>query len=187
MRFLTGPIIAKGNFGARLARSLWGFVRHPLDLLRTHVLPGWAERTTIMLIMQAAQDSEVSMRLGRGPLTLFGRGLVSERKPGSAPMASPEIGLQVTREFAKRTGGIAMGSLNESLLGVPMTAHVLGGCNMGATAEDGVIDTDCRVHGYEGLYVIDGSILPGNPGVNPSLTITAMAEYAMSRVKSKSA
>jgi cholesterol oxidase len=182
MRFLTGPMIANGSFAARLARSVWGVVRHPLDFLRTHVLPGWAERTTILLIMQA-QDSDLRIRLGRGPLTLFGRGLVSEHKAGSTPLASPEIGYQVTREFAKRTGGIAMGSVNESLLGVPMTAHVLGGSNMGATAEDGVIDTDCRVHGYEGLYVIDGSILPGNPGVNPSLTITAMAEYAMSRVE----
>jgi len=184
MRFLTGPLIARGGFLSRLARSLFNVVRHPLDFLRTHVLPGWAERTTILLIMQA-QDSDLRMRLGRGPLTLFRRGLRSEPTHGRTPMSSPEIGFRVTREFAQRTGGIAMGSLNESLLGVPMTAHILGGCTFGATAEDGVIDGDCQVHGHRGLYVIDGSILPGNPGVNPSLTITAMAEYAMTKVAAK--
>jgi cholesterol oxidase len=184
MRFLTGPIITSGGFLSRLARSLFDVVRRPLDFLRTHVLPGWAERTTILLIMQAV-DADVRLRLGRGPLTGFRRGLISVPLPGREPQASPAIGYTVAAEFAKRTGGIAMGSVNESLFGVPMTAHILGGCPVGPTAENGVIGLDCQVHGYKGLYVIDGSILPGNPGVNPSLTITAMAEYAMSLVPSR--
>jgi cholesterol oxidase len=66
-----------------------------------------------------------------------------------------------------------------------MTAHLLGGCPFGESPEDGVVSLDCEVHGYPGLYVVDGSIVPGNPGVNPSLTITAMAEFAMSRVPPK--
>jgi cholesterol oxidase len=66
-----------------------------------------------------------------------------------------------------------------------MTAHILGGVTFGRTPEEGVIGADCQVHGYPGLYVIDGSIMPANPGVNPSLTITALAEYAMSRVPSQ--
>lgn len=65
---------------------------------------------------------------------------------------------------------------------MPITAHILGGCPFGRSAEDGVLDVECRVHGYPGLYVVDGSIVPANPGVNPSLTITALAEYAMSRI-----
>ena len=66
-----------------------------------------------------------------------------------------------------------------------MTAHILGGCPMGRDDQEGVIDLDCQVHNYPGLYVVDGSIMPANPGVNPSLTITALAEYAMSRVPPK--
>ena len=76
----------------------------------------------------------------------------------------------------------AMGSVNEALFDIPITAHILGGCPIGASAAEGVIDADCQAHGYPGLYVVDGSIMPANPGVNPSLTITALAEYAMSRV-----
>ena len=181
MRFLAGPMITSGGFLSRVARSLFDVARRPLDFLRTHVLPGWAERSTILLVMQTA-DTKLRVKLGRGPLTLFRRGLVTEPVAGGGSVASPEIGHRVAREFARRVDGIALGSVNESLFGVPMTAHILGGVPFGATDQEGVIDTDCRVHNYPGLYVIDGSILPGNPGVNPSLTITAMAEQAMSRV-----
>ncbi len=75
----------------------------------------------------------------------------------------------------------------ETLLGVPSTAHILGGACMGADPGEGVIDADHRLFGYDGLYVIDGSAVSANPGVNPSLTITALAERAMSRIPAKSA
>ena len=78
-----------------------------------------------------------------------------------------------------------MSSISESLLNIPMTAHILGGVPFGESAEDGVVGLDCQVHNYPGLHVVDGSIMPANPGVNPSLTITALAEYAMSRVPEK--
>ena len=78
-----------------------------------------------------------------------------------------------------------MSMVTETALGVPTTAHILGGCCMGDSAESGVIDAKHRVFGYEGLYVIDGSAVSANPGVNPSLTITAMAERAMSFVPIK--
>ena len=90
--------------------------------------------------------------------------------------------LRVLCEVADQPAGIALGSLGENLLNLPTTAHILGGCPMGADADEGVVDTACRVHGYPGLFVVDGSIIPGNPGINPSLTIAALAEYAMSRV-----
>ncbi|MEO1478693.1 MAG: GMC family oxidoreductase, partial [Bacteroidota bacterium] len=74
---------------------------------------------------------------------------------------------------------------NEGLLNMPMTAHILGGCPYGRDAAEGVIDVDAQVHGYPGLYVVDGAMVPANPGVNPSLTIIAMAELAMSRIQPK--
>ena len=80
-----------------------------------------------------------------------------------------------------------MSSITEVVLDVPTTAHILGGCCMGDSAETGVIDHRHRVFGYEGLYVIDGSTISANAGVNPSLTITALAERAMSFIPEKSA
>lgn len=91
----------------------------------------------------------------------------------------------MARRFADQTGGIPSASVNESLLNIPLTAHILGGCPFGQSADEGVIDLDCQVHNYPGLYVVDGATVPANPGVNPSLTITAIAEYAMSRVPPK--
>ena len=87
--------------------------------------------------------------------------------------------------FARQTDGVALGSLGENLLGLPTTAHILGGAPIGQNAERGVVNERFEVHNYPGLYIIDGSIVPANPGVNPSLTITALAEYAMSRIENK--
>ncbi len=119
--------------------------------------------------------------------TFFRRGLVSEPDRDHPINAKIEIGHRITRAFAQRTGGIPMGSINEGLFNIPMTAHILGGCRFGRDASLGVIDLDCQIHGYPGLYVVDGSIMPGNPGVNPSLTIAALAEQAMSRVEERKA
>jgi cholesterol oxidase len=107
---------------------------------------------------------------------------VSEPDPTSAPRGSSEVGLKVAAKFAARTNGILTGSINEGLFGTPLTAHILGGVGISRTRDEGVVDLDCQVHGYPGLFVVDGSIVPANPGVNPSLTITAMAEYAAERI-----
>ncbi|MBX3083408.1 MAG: GMC family oxidoreductase [Anaerolineae bacterium] len=182
MRFLAGPLIHLGsNIPLRFLRSIWEIVTHPRDFLKVHLLPGWAQRSTILLVMQT-EDNAVHLRMGRSLFTLFRRGLVSDL--GSAPPIPTkiDIGHTVTRSFAQKTDGIPLGSINEGLLNIPLTAHILGGCPFGVDSEEGVVDLDCQVHHYPGLYVVDGSIVPANPGVNPSLTITAMAEYAMSRV-----
>lgn len=181
MRFLSGPQTEGRTFVGRLLRSLAQIVTRPVDFLRTHVVPGWAERATVLLVMQTV-DNRMRMRLGRGLLTGLRRGLVTHPDADSAASGSPELGRAVARTFAERTNGVLTGSINEGLFGVPMTAHILGGCPMGRDASAGVVDLDCAVHGYEGLFVVDGSIVPANPGVNPSLTITALAEYAAGRI-----
>src|SRR5688500_9333278 len=91
----------------------------------------------------------------------------------------------IARRFADKLGGVPMSLLTETLMGVPSTAHILGGACIGATPDDGVIDAQHRVHGYDGLYVIDGSAMTANPGVNPSLTIAAMAERAMAFIPAR--
>jgi cholesterol oxidase len=186
MRILSLPLIeGHDRIVVRLARILGGILRHPLDYLYRHeVKPAWARRTTILLVMQT-KDNSMRLRLGRGPFTLFRRGLVSETDAGEAVASQLPIAHQVTRDFAARTNGVTGALLGEGLLNVTNTAHILGGCPFGENAEDGVVGLDCQAHNYPGLYVVDGSIVPANPGINPSLTITALAEYAMSRVPAK--
>lgn len=184
MRFLSGPPVIARTLAGRLLKSLSDVARRPLDFLRTHVLPGWAERTTILLVMQTV-DNRIRMRLGRSAWTGGLLGLVSETDDEHAIPVHLPIAHEVTRRFAEKTDGIANSTVNEGLLDIPMTAHVMGGCPYGDDAGEGVIGVDAQVHGYPGLYVVDGAMLPANPGVNPSLTITAMAELAMSRIPPK--
>ena len=185
MRYLAGPLVESGGgFLRRLYRTVSKIFLRPIDFFRTHILPGWAERTTILLVMQT-EDNRIHMRLGRNLLTLFQPGLVSLPDEENTIPSKIDIGHQVTRDFAKKIRGTPAGSINEGLFNIPTTAHILGGCPFGLDDQQGVVDLDCQVHNYPGLYVVDGSIMPANPGVNPSLTITALAEYAMSRVPPK--
>ncbi|MGB9674439.1 MAG: FAD-dependent oxidoreductase [Anaerolineales bacterium] len=184
MRFLSAPLIdTRDPFVLRLIKSIYLTVRHPIDFLRVYVLAGWAQRTTILLVMQT-RDSRLRIKLGRHFLTFFRRGLVTDSS-GETVVGVSESGAKVTRRFAEKIHGIPAGAVNESILNTPLTAHLLGGVPFGRNAEEGVIGLDCQVHNYPGLYVVDGSIVPANPGVNPSLTITALAEYAMTQIPPK--
>ncbi len=185
MRFLAAPLIDTDvSVPVRLLKFLGWALTHPLDFAKALVLPGWAHNVTILLIMQNA-DNRMRFRMGRSGFTLFRRRLVADEEPGYKIHAQVQGSHQLTREFARRTNGVPLGSLGENLLGLPTTAHILGGAPIGRTAEDGVVNEKFEVHNYEGLYIIDGSIMPANPGVNPSLTITALAEYAMNKLESK--
>ena len=130
MRFLAGPMIESGSIGRRMVEMLGAFVRRPADVLVTHILPGWARRSTILLVMQT-EDNRLRLKLGRGLLTLGRRGLVSEPDEAAAVPSHLDIGHRVTQRFAAKTDGIAASTLNESLLNIPMTAHILGGCPFG--------------------------------------------------------
>lgn len=182
LRFLAAPLISsEDTISVRLIKSLAFFLRHPIDTLRMYLLPGWARRTTILLVMQT-KDSRLKFRPGRGLLTGFRRGLVSQPDAEHKLPRLINQGHAVSRLFAQKIGGFPAGPVNESFLNTPITAHLLGGCPFGGDASQGVISLDCQVHGYPGLYVVDGSIVPANPGINPSLTITALAEYVMSLI-----
>jgi len=186
MRFLAAPLIdTEVSVPVRLLKFLGWALTHPLDFAKALILPGWAHNVTILLVMQHA-DNRMRFQIGRSGFTLFHRGLVAEKEPGYEIHAQVKDSHKLTREFARRTNGIALGSLGENLLGLPTTAHILGGAPIGQNAEEGVVNERFEVHNYPGLYIIDGSIMPANPGVNPSLTITALAEYAMSKISIKS-
>jgi len=185
LRFLAGPLVESGgSLPVRFFRTVSKIFTRPVDFIRTHILPGWAERTTILLVMQT-EDNSIRMRLGRDLFTLYRRNLVSIRDSVHPLPARIDIGHRVTRAFARKIGGSPAGAINEGLFNTSMTAHILGGCPFGRDDQEGVIGLDCQIHNYPGLYVTDGSIMPANPGLNPSLTITALAEYAMSLVPAK--
>ncbi len=185
MRFLAAPLIDTDvSVPMRLLKFIGWALTHPIDFLKALFLPGWAHNVTILLVMQHA-DNRMRFRIGRSLFTLFRTGMVADEEPGYEINAQVKGSHEVTREFAKRTNGVALGSIGENLLGMPTTAHILGGAPIGKNADEGLVDESFAVHNYEGLYIIDGSIMPANPGVNPSLTITALAEYAMSKVQLK--
>jgi cholesterol oxidase len=185
MRYLAAPLIDTDvSVAHRLLRFLGWVCAHPLDFARALLLPGWAHNVTILLVMQRA-DNRMRFRIGRSGYTLFRRGMVAEREPGYEIHAQVKGSHEMTRDFSNRTNGIPLGSLGENLLNLPTTAHILGGAPIGQNASEGVVDTNFEVHNYPGLFIIDGSIMPANPGVNPALTITALAEYAMNRINEK--
>ncbi len=151
-------------------RQLLGFVtHHPVRAARSLSVRRWSERTVILLVMQTLDNSLTTYRR-------HGR-LTSRRGHGEPNPTFIPAGFQASRLTAECIGGTA-GSTWGELFDVPITAHFLGGCPMGATAADGVIDAYHRVHGYPALSVVDGSAVSANLGVNPALTITALAERA---------
>jgi cholesterol oxidase len=166
---------------ANLAGSV---ARHPLRLLRALTVPDFSKYSVILLYMRTLEGS-LRMKLGRGLTTGFATGLTTELGEGAAPTASIPEATDLARRVADKLDGLPVSLVTETALGVPTTAHILGGCCMGATGDDGVIDRHHRVFGYEGLFVVDGSAVSANPGVNPSLTITALAERAMSHIPAK--
>jgi len=185
MRFLAGPLVEPGGgmFG-RFMCTVGKILLNPMESIRRYILPGWSQRTTIILAMQTI-DNQLRLRFKRSFLTLGRRDLVTEMDEEHKIPSKIDIGHQVARRFAQKIGGPPSGSINEGLFDVSLTAHMLGGCPFGLSDEEGLIDLNCQIHNYPGLYIVDGSIMPANPGVNPSLTITALAEYAMSLISPK--
>lgn len=183
IRNIAMPLLPseEGNFWRQLGRFVVYGVKRPYDFLKAKLLPDWARDTTILLIMQTLEN-RMRLKRGRSVFTLFRQGLVSERDHSLPIPAVIEAGRKVLEGFAARVDGIAQGPVNEMLLNTPSTAHILGGCGIGADETDGVVNANQEVFNYPGLYVADGSVIPANLGVNPSLTITAMTERAMSRI-----
>jgi cholesterol oxidase len=163
--------------GGRIPRA-WRFVltilRRPAAFARSLSARRWSERTVILLVMQSLDNSLRVVRK-RG---WFGRRLTTRPGHGDPNPTWIPVANEAARHTAERIGGEPMGSIFEATLNVPTTAHIIGGCPIGATAEEGVVDPYHRVHGHPGLHVCDGSVITANLGVNPSLTITAMTERA---------
>jgi cholesterol oxidase len=168
----------------RALKTLAMMIRHPLRATASWRARQWNRRVSILTVMQHL-DNQVAFRYGRGPYTFFRKGLLSTDVPGKRAPSYLPVANRAARLFAEQTGGTPQNVWLESLLGMSITAHILGGCPIGRDREHGVIDASHEVFGYPGLYVVDGSSIPANVGVNPSLTITALAERCMSMIPDK--
>jgi cholesterol oxidase len=179
MSLLYTLMVGDGTRITRPLKLLGTIARHPLRLLRTISPRGWSRRTIIVLCMQTLDNaiSLVPKRDLRGGVRLQTQQDPERPNPTFIPVAN-----QFADWLARRTGGIAQSSVMEAVLNTPSTAHILGGAVIGADPSRGVVDARQRVFGYENLLVCDGAAIPANVGVNPSLTITALAEHAMSHV-----
>jgi cholesterol oxidase len=179
MNTLYTLLVGDGTRLTRPLKLLAQILRHPKKFTQVMWPKGWSRRTIIVLVMQTL-DNAIALRpkLKRsGDVRLQTEQDPEKPNPTFIPIAN-----EAAEWLAERTGGIAQSAVNEALMNVPTTAHILGGAVIGHSAEDGVIDAHQRVFGYENLLVCDGAAIPANVGVNPSLTITALAEHAMSQI-----
>ena len=177
---LRGPLVEAGHRGTRPFYFLLAALRHPRVLLHAWRIKGTGRRSVILLVMQSLENSmrlKVKHRLPGG-----GVALTTEQDPENPNPDRIPAAYDAARWFAQRIGGQPWSWLAESALAVPMTAHILGGAVIGAGPSTAVIDSQNRVFGYQNLLVCDGAAIPANVGVNPSLTITALTERAMTFV-----
>jgi len=179
MGLLYTLLVGDGTRVTRPLKLLAQIVRHPLRFAKMLWPKGWSRRTIILLVMQTL-DNAIALRPKRLP---SGNVILqTEQDPEKPNPTFIPVANEAAEWLAERTGGVAQSSVTEALFNVPTTAHILGGAVIGHGPEDGVVDSRQRVFGYENLLVCDGSAVPANVGVNPSLTITALAEHAMSEV-----
>jgi cholesterol oxidase len=173
---LQVPYAAKGTGTARVLGWLGNTLRHPWLTVRSLSNRRWSERTIIGLVMQSLDNSLSTHLKSKG----LGKGLLTARQGHGAPNPKQiKAAVEAASLLSEEINGFAGSNIGE-LTGMPLTAHFLGGCAIGDSPETGVIDPYHRLYGHPGISVVDGSAVSANLGVNPSLTITAQAERAMS-------
>jgi cholesterol oxidase len=181
MSFLYTALVGDGTKLTRPVKWLGALWRHPIRSLKLLWPRHWSRRTIILLVMQSL-DNHIALRPKRGPFG--GLRLQTEQDPERPNPTFIPVANQAAEWIAQRIGGVAQSSLTEAIANAPSTAHILGGAIIAPGPSAGVVDHRQRVFGYENLLVVDGSVVPANVGVNPSLTITALAERAMTFVAS---
>ena len=173
-RLLMAPMAFGKYMLERVVKMGFDFVAHPVQNLKVYFVDDWARRTQILLYMRTLNST---LRFKRGWF-----GMKTTLAQGERPSAFVPEAKDLAERYSKLVDGKPMVLVTETVAGIPTTAHILSGCTMGRDREEGVIDRDNRLFGYENIYVCDGSAISANPGVNPSLTITALSERAMSKI-----
>ncbi len=184
MSLICTVLVPGGPPWPRWLRFTAEVMHHPMAFIRLLNPIGWAKRSGILLVMQSLPN-HMSLELRRRWYWPFGKRVCSkwnstEKVPKYIPVANA-----VAERLASKMNGDASGTIPEVIFNLSTTAHILGGCPMGKDKNDGVIDNCGRLFGYQNFYVADGSIIPANLSVNPSLTILALSEWIMSHVPQK--
>jgi len=172
------PYSASKNHLVRYMNMGLGFIKSPISYFKVYFRNSWSKKTVVLLFMQTL-DSTLTFGRSR-----FG-GLFSKLGSGKKPTPYIPESIKMTADYAKQVEGKPTSFIGEALFGIPATAHILGGAVMSDDPKSGVIDQHNKVFGYENMYIIDGAMISANPGVNPSLSITAIAEHAMSKISMK--
>lgn len=177
-RIFMAPMVQGGNIFTRFYRMVKDLFVHPITNLKAAFIDDWSKRSQILLYMESI-DSTLSFKRN-----ILG-GLKSNLDTGPAPTAFNPKAQELANHVAEIINGKAMTLSTETLFGIPTTAHILGGACMGNNAQEGVIDKNNFVFNYKNMMVCDGAMISANPGVNPSLSITAISERAMSKIPNK--
>ena len=172
------PYVTGSNVISRLFKIVAKFLKNPVDYFKIYFLNGWAKNTVVLLFMQTL-DSTLKFKRN-----VFGQ-MTSTVSTGLAPTPFIPESKALVKAYRKAINGVSTSFALETLAGIPSTAHILGGAVMGKDPATGVIDKDNNVFGYQNMLVIDGAMISANPGVNPSLSITAIAERAMDQIPNK--
>ena len=173
-RLAMSPFAHGSNVIIRIFKVLGNLIFHPIKNLNSIFVDDWAKRTQILMLMQTINST---LKFSKG---FFG--MKSTLTEGDKPTSFIPQAEMLAKKYANKVNGNPTMLLSETILGIPTTAHILGGAVMGETADEGVINKNNQVFGYKNMYVCDGSMISTNPGVNPSLSILALSERAMNKI-----
>ena len=184
LSFLTTFMVSRRGNAPQVIKWFAAFIKQPLKVLKAMNPIGWASSSIILLVMQP-KSNYLKLKFERR-WWRFGKHTINSSlsAAGNIPSSIP-AGDDAAKKLARITDGVPMTTVTDTLFNIPTTAHILGGCIIGKDEKSGVVNSQGEVFNYPGMYITDGSIIPVNLGVNPSLTITAMAEYVMSQIEKK--
>ena len=175
------PMVSGTGF-TRILKFLFNTLIHPIKTAKVLWPKGKAKSSILFLVMQNT-EAFIHFEWRRRWYRFFKKDISAVQKTDDTPLTvSFPAAEEATRMYAEKLGGEPGSNLAEVILGTPITAHIMSGVAIGKNAQSGVIDESAEVFGYKNLRVLDGSVIPGNLGVNPSLTITALSEYCMSKI-----
>jgi cholesterol oxidase len=172
------PYVVGSNIFSRLGKVIVSLLKSPVPYFKIYFSNSWAKKTVVLLFMQTLDST---LRFKRNIFGFMSSTVSSGKKP--TPFIPESI--KLIEEYSHAVNGVSTSFALETIAGIPSTAHILGGAVMAKNHSEGVIDKDNKVFGYEHMFIIDGSMISANPGVNPSLSITAIAERAMDQIAPK--